>query len=138
PRSSILTTSTANSIPIFFFFLLLRRPPISTLFPYTTLFRSDDAALGLCHLIEAAPQPQAERHQGSHQEQRAAVTAPTAGSQQRLEPALPALQALVQVRAASTRAASPRIVRTAWLIPGHMEVCATSALLGRARDGGRL
>src|SRR5207248_8800112 len=24
----------------FFFFLLLRRPPISTLFPYTTLFRS--------------------------------------------------------------------------------------------------
>ena len=98
----------------------------------------DDAALGLCHLIEAAPQPQAERHQGSHQEQRAAVAAATAGSQQRLEPALPALQALVQVRAASTRAASPRIVRTAWLIPGHMEVCARSALLGRARDGGRL
>src|SRR5206468_13065355 len=25
-----------------FFFLLIRRPPISTLFPYTTLFRSDD------------------------------------------------------------------------------------------------
>src|SRR5206468_10461826 len=25
---------------LFFFFLLLRRPPISTLFPYTTLFRS--------------------------------------------------------------------------------------------------
>src|SRR5437764_4116805 len=24
----------------FFFFLMLRRPPISTLFPYTTLFRS--------------------------------------------------------------------------------------------------
>src|SRR5690554_7044018 len=24
----------------FFFFLLIRRPPISTLFPYTTLFRS--------------------------------------------------------------------------------------------------
>src|SRR5205814_10161027 len=85
PRSSILTTSTANSIPIFFFFLLLRRPPISTLFPYTTLFRSDDAALGLCHLIEAAPQPQAERHQGSHQEQRATVAAATAGSQQRLD-----------------------------------------------------
>src|SRR5438034_3332459 len=25
----------------FFFFSMLRRPPISTLFPYTTLFRSD-------------------------------------------------------------------------------------------------
>src|SRR5260370_16681245 len=27
----------------FFFFLMIRRPPRSTLFPYTTLFRSDDA-----------------------------------------------------------------------------------------------
>src|SRR2546426_7860628 len=27
-------------IPIFFFFLMIRRPPRSTLFPYTTLFRS--------------------------------------------------------------------------------------------------
>src|SRR5438067_11555487 len=25
---------------LFFFFLMIRRPPISTLFPYTTLFRS--------------------------------------------------------------------------------------------------
>src|SRR3712207_7048254 len=28
----------------FFFFLMIRRPPRSTLFPYTTLFRSDLAA----------------------------------------------------------------------------------------------
>src|SRR2546430_9257958 len=28
---------------IFFFFLMIRRPPRSTLFPYTTLFRSDGA-----------------------------------------------------------------------------------------------
>src|SRR5688572_31201296 len=28
----------------FFFFLMIRRPPISTLFPYTTLFRSDQNA----------------------------------------------------------------------------------------------
>src|SRR5438132_10840571 len=28
-----------------FFFLLIRRPPSSTLFPYTTLFRSDAASL---------------------------------------------------------------------------------------------
>src|SRR2546429_8296018 len=29
----------------FFFFLMIRRPPRSTLFPYTTLFRSLDALL---------------------------------------------------------------------------------------------
>src|SRR5690349_24548898 len=29
----------------FFFFLMIRRPPRSTLFPYTTLFRSLDAEL---------------------------------------------------------------------------------------------
>src|SRR6266498_5707144 len=28
----------------FFFFLMIRRPPRSTLFPYTTLFRSDHAS----------------------------------------------------------------------------------------------
>src|SRR5204863_4992424 len=31
---------------LFFFFLLIRRPPRSTLFPYTTLFRSSAAACG--------------------------------------------------------------------------------------------
>src|SRR5262249_60737585 len=29
--------------PLFFFFLMIRRPPRSTLFPYTTLFRSERA-----------------------------------------------------------------------------------------------
>src|SRR5438876_6447086 len=28
-------------LQVFFFFLMIRRPPRSTLFPYTTLFRSD-------------------------------------------------------------------------------------------------
>src|SRR6266705_5426825 len=32
---------------VFFFFLMTRRPPRSTLFPYTTLFRSALAWLGL-------------------------------------------------------------------------------------------
>src|SRR5216683_4764132 len=32
------------SIFFFFFFLMIRRPPRSTLFPYTTLFRSSDRA----------------------------------------------------------------------------------------------
>src|SRR3989454_6076231 len=31
----------------FFFFLMIRRPPRSTLFPYTTLFRSHHGAQGL-------------------------------------------------------------------------------------------
>src|SRR2546430_5591540 len=33
-------TSVTVSIFFFFFFLMIRRPPRSTLFPYTTLFRS--------------------------------------------------------------------------------------------------
>src|SRR2546430_15013021 len=32
--------------PFFFFFLMIRRPPRSTLFPYTTLFRSSTATPG--------------------------------------------------------------------------------------------
>src|SRR5438874_11409715 len=39
-----LTTGTAqgsNAHRFDFFFLIIRRPPRSTLFPYTTLFRSD-------------------------------------------------------------------------------------------------
>src|SRR5258706_16239376 len=35
PRSSLQTNAL-----LFFFFLMIRRPPRSTLFPYTTLFRS--------------------------------------------------------------------------------------------------
>src|SRR2546430_15781417 len=42
----------SRQLCIFFFFLMIRRPPRSTLFPYTTLFRSHDGraeaeALGL-------------------------------------------------------------------------------------------
>src|SRR5438034_5947829 len=32
---------------LLFFFLMIRRPPRSTLFPYTTLFRSHERELGL-------------------------------------------------------------------------------------------
>src|SRR5215510_16224511 len=31
----------------FFFFLMIRRPPRSTLFPYTTLFRSTPCSIGM-------------------------------------------------------------------------------------------
>src|SRR6478609_11609830 len=36
----ILIDSSSLSISLLFFFLMIRRPPRSTLFPYTTLFRS--------------------------------------------------------------------------------------------------
>src|SRR5277367_6897956 len=36
---------------LFFFFLMIRRPPRSTLFPYTTLFRSHRNARGLRHNV---------------------------------------------------------------------------------------
>src|SRR3989442_6779874 len=35
-----MSTPDAPGCPVFFFFLMIRRPPRSTLFPYTTLFRS--------------------------------------------------------------------------------------------------
>src|SRR2546430_5490105 len=38
------------TFPRFFFFLMIRRPPRSTLFPYTTLFRSP-----CCHSSNASP-----------------------------------------------------------------------------------
>src|SRR2546426_8661317 len=38
--SSFLHASSISHLYIFFFFLMIRRPPRSTLFPYTTLFRS--------------------------------------------------------------------------------------------------
>src|SRR3990172_8554580 len=39
-RAHVLTPVTATSPIPPFFFLMIRRPPRSTLFPYTTLFRS--------------------------------------------------------------------------------------------------
>src|SRR2546422_2852619 len=37
-----------------FFFLMIRRPPRSTLFPYTTLFRSKDLAERMAEALRAA------------------------------------------------------------------------------------
>src|SRR5437773_12384220 len=36
------TANYSRIFNLFFFFLMIRRPPRSTLFPYTTLFRSKD------------------------------------------------------------------------------------------------
>src|SRR2546425_13365189 len=53
-----------NYFFFFFFFLMIRRPPRSTLFPYTTLFRSRtwsfpslEDALGQHSLLSALPFP---------------------------------------------------------------------------------
>src|SRR2546426_2095844 len=46
-RSSSLIQFFTYLFFFFFFFLMIRRPPRSTLFPYTTLFRSLAADLGI-------------------------------------------------------------------------------------------
>src|SRR2546430_17051867 len=62
----------------FFFFLMIRRPPRSTLFPYTTLFRSlaargacdgntGDMAQRVCHVvIPETPDRKSTRLNSSH------------------------------------------------------------------------
>src|SRR5256885_7047168 len=45
-----LLIASQNFLFIFFFFLMIRRPPRSTLFPYTTLFRSKKGSLAASSL----------------------------------------------------------------------------------------
>src|SRR6266403_3862953 len=53
-RSMVETHGCQNPTPLqcFFFFLMIRRPPRSTLFPYTTLFRSKPSLVGDLRLHE--------------------------------------------------------------------------------------
>src|SRR5256885_17221911 len=53
--SLLFYSITRLPLLFFFFFLMIRRPPRSTLFPYTTLFRSLDAQQGRFH-VAGAPQ----------------------------------------------------------------------------------
>src|SRR5258707_5123770 len=55
--------SSPVSVFFFFFFLMIRRPPRSTLFPYTTLFRSPPHL----HRIHAGQDPP-EHEQGGRAE----------------------------------------------------------------------
>src|SRR6185295_15581245 len=69
PRSYSSPSSTLTTPPLSltFFFLMIRRPPRSTLFPYTTLFRSDAArprAGGTRRLM--APPPHAGARSEEH------------------------------------------------------------------------
>src|SRR2546421_6114109 len=56
----------------FFFFLMIRRPPRSTLFPYTTLFRSHVGDLQP-DLVDVAGEHQARRSLGVDRGDRVAV-----------------------------------------------------------------
>src|SRR5690349_24401474 len=49
--SRMLRTTSVISVYLLVFFLMIRRPPRSTLFPYTTLFRSGGG--GLAGLLRA-------------------------------------------------------------------------------------
>src|SRR5215510_15889021 len=52
------SSNTTFSSPSFFFFLMIRRPPRSTLFPYTTLFRS----CGVTHMRRSGTTPSTSVH----------------------------------------------------------------------------
>src|SRR5256885_9815316 len=56
-------------MPFFFFFLMIRRPPRSTLFPYTTLFRSllrgGLRVRAACREAPPAPRRVGRRHPGA-------------------------------------------------------------------------
>src|SRR6267378_6823310 len=58
----------------FFFFLMIRRPPRSTLFPYTTLFRSsvdqDMTAPYMAHAQEQTTSGRSEEHTSELQSRR--------------------------------------------------------------------
>src|SRR5256884_4489245 len=47
--SCVYVIRSTTSVIFFFFFLMIRRPPRSTLFPYTTLFRSPDGLRVFTH-----------------------------------------------------------------------------------------
>src|SRR2546427_8051117 len=56
--------ASCYSLTTFFFFLMIRRPPRSTLFPYTTLFRSRELGDPSPSGIGGGPAPQLGQHDG--------------------------------------------------------------------------
>src|SRR2546422_6352601 len=51
-----MTAAIGSRVARLFFFLMIRRPPRSTLFPYTTLFRSLDRARTLDQFVQRVAQ----------------------------------------------------------------------------------
>src|ERR1035437_11059072 len=79
------------SLCLCFFFLMIRRPPRSTLFPYTTLFRSVVTAGQIEHLVRQIELPEAVQDLPRVDRQKGAVVA--GPDQQRLQiPSLKPLQ----------------------------------------------
>src|SRR2546430_10041673 len=66
-----MPVSSVPKLDLFFFFLMIRRPPRSTLFPYTTLFRSrarsGRAANGRLDRGDARPPPARRRRARSEE-----------------------------------------------------------------------
>src|SRR5690242_21649164 len=61
---SFVAESASSVLPLIFF-LMIRRPPRSTLFPYTTLFRSDEKRCrAAIKQIEKRTSPGIEEHDG--------------------------------------------------------------------------
>src|SRR5439155_15206812 len=64
----LILNNLALHLYFFFFFLMLRRPPRSTLFPYTTLFRSQGAgpagADAQGYPVSASPRAEGDHHPG--------------------------------------------------------------------------
>src|SRR2546429_8939331 len=62
----LLFSYDAYIFVLYFFFLMIRRPPRSTLFPYTTLFRShrSTSGSGPAPIPAAPPRPRARRRRG--------------------------------------------------------------------------
>src|SRR6266850_5840473 len=55
-------TAVLILVVLFVFFLMIRRPPRSTLFPYTTLFRSEPRRKGICRRSRGAPAATGDRN----------------------------------------------------------------------------
>src|SRR3989442_12983583 len=117
----LLTSASAYSF--FFFFLMIRRPPRSTLFPYTTLFRSHlprrpepGSALSRATRARLGPLPHARpgalpvRRRGppGRRRHRCSRLQRLAADPQGLEDEAPALTAVAPFPTLSTAAASGR------------------------------
>src|ERR1043165_9999926 len=62
-RAGAVAVTSRVSVVSFFFFLMIRRPPRSTLFPYTTLFRSrHHRGAGAQHTRPDRRPPRSEEH----------------------------------------------------------------------------
>src|SRR6266700_6197164 len=99
-----------DSSSFFFFFLMIRRPPRSTLFPYTTLFRSPKPRPERHRRVAIGHQPAlevlgegADRADPGHARRRSKAVAGGPAGVGRLCPALAAVEGEVHPRGADPR-----------------------------------